>query len=63
MRKVAVAALAAVGLVGVVSPAGAATTAGPCSVVWSVQDKYNIYLNMHQAQVEYVWGEVCRHTG
>lgn len=48
---------------GPVGPAGANAAIGPCATVQSLADKYNIHLGMHQAEVEALYGEVCRQTG
>ena len=36
---------------------------GPCATQRSLFEKYNIQFDMHQEQVEWLYGEVCRRTG
>ena len=63
MKRAGIAALAALGLVGVFAPSAGATTYGPCAAQQALFDKYGIGLNMHQEQLEEAYGTVCRITG
>ena len=64
MKKFGIVAVLAVGVAGALAPAAGATQpAGPCATQQALFDKYGIGLNMHQAEVEYVYGQACQITG
>lgn len=64
MKKIAVAACAAVALVSALAPAGAqAGEPAPCSTQQALFDKYGIGLNMDAPLVGYAYGTVCAITG
>jgi hypothetical protein len=63
IKKFAVAALAATGLVAVAGPSAANAWTGPCATQRALFEKYNIQFDMHQEQVEAAYGEACRRLG